>query len=330
MIRKIIFTVMILTGFTAAQINQAPIVENVSFLQRNDGSFIVDIYYDVIDYDEDLMTITIKASSDSGATWDFAINNVRGDIGDSLASGTGKYIEWDFGNEHYEIFGDEFMIKIIADDGKSGGIFRPCPDVEKVYYEGGPYTDAGGKYYVTVLIDNKCWFRENLNVGVMITSENSDDNQTNNNIIEKYCYNNDPANCNSYGGLYQWNEAMQYVTDEINQGICPEGWRIPTLIELESLENLSEDEAAQLVAVGQHATAYEPTNELGFSALFAGFRLNSSGEFYSKNFHTNFWSSTQFGINFAYEMGLTTNNTSVYFNVYNKYDGYSIRCVKLQ
>jgi uncharacterized protein (TIGR02145 family) len=328
MLRKIFLILILITGITAAQTNQAPIVDNVIFSQRSDGSFIVDIYYDVIDYNENLMTITMEASSDSGANWDYACNLITGDVGEGIASGTGLHIEWDFGNEHNETFGDQFMIKIIADDGESDGVFKPCPDVEKVYYEGGPFTDAGGNYYVTVLIDDKCWFRENLNVGVMITSNESDDNQTNNSVIEKYCYDNDPSYCDSYGGLYQWNEAMQYVTNEINKGICPTGWRIPTLIELESLENLSEDEAAQLVAVGQHATAYTPTNELGFSALFAGFRLNGSGDFYSRNFHTNFWSSTQFGTANAYEMGLSTNNTTVYFNIYNKSDGYSIRCIK--
>ena len=50
---------------------------------------------------------------------------------------------------------------------------------------------------------------------------------TDNLIIEKYCYNNDPANCITYGGQYQWNEMMQYSTEEGIQGICPLGWHIP-------------------------------------------------------------------------------------------------------
>ncbi len=45
-------------------------------------------------------------------------------------------------------------------------------------------------------------------------------NMTNNGIIEKYCYDNNEANCDIYGGLYQWNEMMQYVTTEGVQGIC--------------------------------------------------------------------------------------------------------------
>jgi uncharacterized protein (TIGR02145 family) len=328
MLRKISYIIILMAGVTAAQINQAPIVSNVTFSQRGDGSFIVDIYYDVIDYNDNIMTVTVRASSDAGATWDFACNLVSGDVGEDITSGNNKHIEWDFGAEHAETFGDQFMIKIIADDGENEGVYKPCPGLEKVYFEGGPFTDEGGNYYVTVQIDDKCWMRENLNVGVMINSDDEYDNQINNSIVEKYCYNNNPENCDSYGGLYQWNEAMQYITNENNQGICPFGWRIPTLIELESLESISNDEAAQLVAVGQTTTAYAPTNETGFSALLVGYRQNSNGAFYSLHYHTNYWSSTQFNSAKAYEMGLTSNNISVYFNIYSKYDGYSIRCIK--
>ncbi|MBK7631804.1 MAG: hypothetical protein IPJ23_14080 [Ignavibacteriales bacterium] len=81
-----------------------------------------------------------------------------------------------------------------------------------------------GKTYGTVLIGTQCWMKENLNVGTMIQGNS---NQSNNGVKEKYCYNNDTANCSIYGGLYQWNEAMQYVTTEGARGICPEGW-IPT------------------------------------------------------------------------------------------------------
>ena len=64
-------------------------------------------------------------------------------------------------------------------------------------------------------------------------------NQTNNDIIEKYCFGNLSASCTTlgYGGLYQWDEAMQYVTTPGTQGICPTGWHIPTIEEFEILSN---------------------------------------------------------------------------------------------
>ena len=42
--------------------------------------------------------------------------------------------------------------------------------------------------------------------------------QTNINIIEKYCYDNNASNCDTYGGMYVWDEMMQYLTTESTQG----------------------------------------------------------------------------------------------------------------
>jgi uncharacterized protein (TIGR02145 family) len=67
-------------------------------------------------------------------------------------------------------------------------------------------------------VGDKCWLKENLNVGTMILSEQ---NQSDNGLIEKYCYGDLPANCETYGGLYQWREAMQYIATPGTQGICP-------------------------------------------------------------------------------------------------------------
>ena len=93
----------------------------------------------------------------------------------------------------------------------------PCPGIPTVSY--------GGQTYNTVKIGNQCWFKENVNIGTMI---NGISNQLNNGQVEKYCYDNLPANCDVYGGLYQWNEMMQYNSDPGSQGICPSGWHIPT------------------------------------------------------------------------------------------------------
>jgi len=89
-----------------------------------------------------------------------------------------------------------------------------------------PFTDArDGKTYNTVLIGTQCWMRENLNIGTRIDGSQ---NQTDNGTIEKYCYDDLESNCDIYGGLYQWDEAMQYVTTQGVQGICPAGWHLPT------------------------------------------------------------------------------------------------------
>jgi uncharacterized protein (TIGR02145 family) len=97
--------------------------------------------------------------------------------------------------------------------------------------------------YWTVKIGNQCWFAENLNVGTMIDSLSE---QKNNAILEKYCYRNFESNCNLYGGLYQWDEMMQYTTIESSRGLCPVGWHVPSDTEWKILEmqlGMSETEA---------------------------------------------------------------------------------------
>jgi len=84
-----------------------------------------------------------------------------------------------------------------------------------------------------VMIGEQCWMAENLNIGEMIDGSQS---MTENGIIEKYCYDNDPENCETYGGLYQWDEMMEYVTDTAVQGICPAGWHLHTDHEWKVLE----------------------------------------------------------------------------------------------
>lgn len=114
---------------------------------------------------------------------------------------------------------------------ESGG-GSPCPGTPTV-------TDADGNVYNTVLIGEQCWMKENLKVGTTISGE---DEMLDNGEIEKYCYDDDEANCELYGGLYQWDEMMQYVTSEGAQGICPEGWHIPTDDEWKVLEGTVDSE----------------------------------------------------------------------------------------
>ena len=95
---------------------------------------------------------------------------------------------------------------------------------------GSSFTDGrDGKTYTSVQIGTQCWMKENLNVGTRI---NGSSNQTNNGVVEKYCFNNLESNCDVYGGLYQWNELMQYVSTQGVKGICPLDWHIPTDQEL--------------------------------------------------------------------------------------------------
>jgi len=294
---------------TIVLVAQSPTVTNVTFSQRTDGSHIVDVYYDLNNSGGGAMTVTMEVSDDNGATWNFPCVQITGDVGSGITSGTNKHIIWNFASEHPNKYDDQFRIKIIADGG--GGMGVPCPGIPTVTY--------AGKTYNTVLIGSQCWLKENLDVGTMIQGSQ---NATNNGVIEKYCYNNNPNNCNIYGGLYQWNEAMQYSTTPGVQGICPPGWHIPTLAEFQTLRTTVNNNGNALKAVGQGTG----TNESGFSALLAGYR-DGDGIF-GLGIYAIFWSSTESNASNAYFLTLDSNGSNVYLDYGNKGYGFSVRCLK--
>lgn len=161
-----------------------------------------------------------------------------------------------------------------------------------------------GKTYEWVWIGNQIWMAENLNVGTRI---NGSLNQTSNGTIEKYCYDDAESNCNIYGGLYQWDEMMQYSNYVEARGVCPDGWHIPSDDEWKALEislGMSQtvtnetdwrgsDEGGKLKSTSTlwDAPNTGATNSSGFTALPSGNR-NSSETFNGIGFFTDFWTST--------------------------------------
>jgi len=206
--------------------------------------------------------------------------------------------------------------------------------------------DRDGQDYTTVQIGNQCWMAENLNIGTMI---NGSGNQTDNSTIEKYCYNDNTTNCNTYGGLYQWDEMMQYVTTAGTQGICPTGWHLPTDAEWMTLEEYlgmctgtgsgcsgstgwrGTDEGGKLKETGTTHWASPntgATNSSGFTALPGGDRDNTGGAFYSLMVNAFFWSSSENGTS-AWNRILNYNLAQVArINISWKTTGFSVRCVR--
>lgn len=204
----------------------------------------------------------------------------------------------------------------------------PCPGTPTVTY--------AGKNYNTVLIGTQCWLKENLDVGTMIQG-NLD--QTNNGVIEKYCYDNNPDNCAIYGGLYQWAEVVQYQNGATNylranppfsgyvQGICPPGWHVPTRPEFEILKGAVNNNSNTLKEVGQGSGSGAGTNTSGFSALFAGKR--DYGVYFGRlNLDAYFWSLTELDNNTAHQMLLLSTNSDIDIFSHYETNGFSVRCIK--
>lgn len=197
---------------------------------------------------------------------------------------------------------------------------------------GQPITDnRDSKVYNTVQIGTQCWFQQNLNIGTRI---NGSQDQADNGIIEKYCYNNDEANCATFGGLYQWDELMQYVTTEGAKGICPTGWHLPTDLEWTALTDFlgGVSVAGGKMKEAGYAHWNSPntgaTNSSGFTAFAAGYRSDNGG-FGSLATNAQFWSSSQLIETGAYGRGLYYESVLVsHYGDYYKIYGFSCRCLK--
>jgi uncharacterized protein (TIGR02145 family) len=152
-------------------------------------------------------------------------------------------------------------------------------DTVGVYVNGA--LDQDQNYYKIVKIGTQTWMAENLNVGVIRSSIDLENRPSNNGIIEKYCYDNNPDNCKIYGGIYKWDEMMQYNPPDngsigTTQGICPVGWHIPTCDEWMTLIAYlggpgNAGGALKETGFSHWSTPNEgATNQSGFSALGGG------------------------------------------------------------
>lgn len=196
-----------------------------------------------------------------------------------------------------------------------------------IFICGASKVNYGGKAYNTVLIGNQCWFKENLNIG---TRRDGGVYQSNDGTIEKWCYDNSEDSCTKYGGLYHWNEAMQYSETVGAQGICPIGWHIPTAAEYQTLATNIDNESNSLKAIGQGTGSGMGTDVTGFSGLLAGGKWYDNSGFVAKGGWGNFWiSQVGYSSIYSYTMRLESNNNTIFIENGTREEwGLSVRCIK--
>ena len=187
------------------------------------------------------------------------------------------------------------------------------------------------RVYKKVTIGTQTWMAENLNY----QTENS------------WCGGGSgttEGNCETYGRLYTWATAMgkdestcgkgyecDLDTGDV-QGVCPDGWHLPSKAEWEAL----------FTAVGGEYTAGrklkgttlwkaedDVTNEdaYGFSALPAGEKYYY-GDFSDAGDIANFWSATQYDEDGAYFIIMYNNADNAVLQYFYKYFAYSVRCLE--
>ena len=198
--------------------------------------------------------------------------------------------------------------------------------------------ERDGQSYKTIKIGEQVWMAENLNIGNLIPTTQAGYEMSDNNIIEKYCWDNDEGNCNGSdgkmkrGGFYEWMEAMQYWTgqpENPHQGLCPKGWHIPTNAEF---SELAEFLGGSSIAGGKLKVG----GETGFNALLTGYRCTMTGSFSpgytfsNSDWFSYFWTAEHYDAENSYFWEVNQNLphfSMPSFQAFAKSLGLCVRCL---
>ncbi|MBN2766882.1 MAG: leucine-rich repeat protein [Paludibacteraceae bacterium] len=203
-------------------------------------------------------------------------------------------------------------------------------------------TDVEGNKYHAISIGTQKWMVENLRTQHY---NNTDEIATTDQFMSvcgmmggQYSWpvENNENNSTLFGRVYSWNAANDV------RGICPDGWRIPTRADWETLfgyvdSSFSETVPKSLVAPAGWTT--EPAvpgtpsnsqwlnNESGFLAFPAGDRPCNGG--FSGHWGVaSFWTTDYMNEYVSYAYHIDYNMTYVNAGLYANQEGYSIRCIK--
>lgn len=136
------------------------------------------------------------------------------------------------------------------------------------------------------------------------------------------------------GGLYQWDEALDYGSDGTGQGICPTGWHVPTDAEWRTLEETlgmcTGTGAGCSEAVGARGTdqgaQLKEDGASAFEGVLGGERT-VAGAIQSYDQETAYWTATDNGAN-AWARRLTRSTPTVTREELDKATGLSLRCLR--
>jgi uncharacterized protein (TIGR02145 family) len=194
-----------------------------------------------------------------------------------------------------------------------------------------------GKIDKTVIIGDKTWMAENLNVDKFRNGDLIPEAKTNSEWkeacikkIPAWCYYDyNPTYEEGYGKLYNWFA----VNDP--RGLAPVGWRVPSENDWKELvqflgydynSRVDFSEVAPKLKAGRDWKKGETNNSSGFFALPGGH--NSIGGFNHIKESGHWWSSTEANRTGAKAFKLYANSNSFNLDADYKTHGKSVRCVK--
>ncbi len=215
-----------------------------------------------------------------------------------------------------------------------------------------------GQVYKIVKIGSQWWMAENLNAtkysdGTVIQHVTGNSSWKYLSGDQKaYCYyDDDSAYATIYGALYTWGGAMNGAgSDTANpgsvQGVCPNGWHLPSDNEWKQLErhlgmskadanktgSRGTNQGSQLAGSAQFWTDGVLENDpifdrTGFTAVPGGMRY-STGLSQTESNAGHWWTSSLDGSGYAINRNIGYSNSDIDRSSTSKKTGFSVRCVK--
>jgi hypothetical protein len=93
-----------------------PVVSNLGFSQRPDGSGLVDVHFDLTDADGGPLCVSIEASTDGGFSWLAPCYHLSGDVGAGVPAAAGRQAVWDAGLDLPGVELSALMLRLLASD----------------------------------------------------------------------------------------------------------------------------------------------------------------------------------------------------------------------
>ncbi len=172
-----------------------------------------------------------------------------------------------------------------------------------------------------------------------VTDDTAWNNLADDNTSDAYCfYNND--NNTDYGSLYTYAAAIgdNWANDNTEgQGVCPDGWHLPTDTEWTELINYLGGESVAGGKMKESGTTHwnspniGATNESGFSALPGGYRriIDNSGAFLGASYYCEWCGvDTEGSGASAWQLTLHSYDAEADIFYFYKSSGFSVRCIR--
>ena len=214
--------------------------------------------------------------------------------------------------------------------------------------------DYDGNVYNTVQIGSQCWTKENLKTTHYMNGTAIPLGSTaSTTVAYRYNPNNDAANVATYGYLYNWpavmnGEASSNTIPSGVQGICPDGWHVPSDREWQEMEFAAGMSASDTVrqqfrgnivarlcgntgwsssSVANAAgnTSAENRNSTGFSICPAGYYNAASSE--GVVHEAEFWTASMYNSDSSFRRDCFYTNVGINRTAFNKNRGFSVRCI---